>query len=316
MFYTSISIPNSGQTINYQDNIITLGSCFSNNIGSKLKNAYFNIHTNPFGVLYNPVSIQNAIELLTSTSHFDKQDIFLHHSLWHSFSHDSSFSDVDKDECLQNLNKRLDEARTFFSHSSWVIITFGTAWVFEYKNTRKVVSNCHKLPAEQFVRKRLTAQEISEAYIALLAQLKKLNPDLKVIFTVSPIRHWKDGAHENNVSKSILLLAVDEIVNSSPDTYYFPAYEIQLDELRDYRYYASDMLHPSDVAVNYIWERFAETYFDAETLKLKKRLEHLSADLAHRPLFPESEEYTLFLSTIEKRKQSIIADYPFLSDRL
>ena len=196
------------------------------------------------------------------------------------------------------------------------MITFGTSWVFEEKKTGNIVSNCHKLPANDFVRRRLTVEEIVSLYTKLFAKLRELFPKLKLVFSVSPIRHWKDGAHENNVSKSILLLAIEQLQKQFENVEYFPAYEIQMDELRDYRFYASDMFHPSDVAVDYIWKRFSETYFDNKTLKIKKELEQLYADLSHRPLQPNSEEFLLFQKNIENRKMKICTEYPFLKDKI
>ena len=316
MFRTSIDIKPYSFRLDYQSNILTLGSCFSENMGLKMKNVFFKTEINPFGVLYNPISILNSIQLLLQNKKFTASDIFEYKSLWHSFAHSSSFSDVSSELCLSKMNERISFASEFIKSTDVLLITFGTAWVFTDKESGRVVSNCHKLPAAKFNRRRLTVDEITMAYSDLLTKLKALYPNLNVVFSVSPIRHWKDGAHENTISKSTLLLAVDALQNQFDNVHYFPAYELLMDELRDYRFYASDMLHPSDVAVEYIWSKFSESVFSEETLQLMKKLEQLAADRAHRPLHPLSPEYALFKENTGKRKNEIIQKYPFLADRI
>ena len=316
MFSTQIDIPHSAVEITYNDRILTLGSCFAENIGTKLQEAFFLTFINPFGVMYNPMSVAQGIRHLLSEKEFTAADLFQSGSLWNSLAHSSTFSAVTADEALQKINSRLLAARYFLHETNLMMITLGTAWVFELVDTRKIVSNCHKLPASRFTRRRLSVDEIINEFTEVFGLLRNSYPGLKFIFTVSPIRHWKDGAHENTVSKSTLHLAVDALEKQFDFVHYFPAYEIMMDELRDYRFYASDMLHPSDVAVDYIWQRFGDTYFSSETLNLKKELERLRADLNHRPLHPETEEYRLFQLSVEKKKNGLIQDYPFLKERL
>jgi len=315
MFQTKVEIPAQDLKITYEDHILTLGSCFAENIGKKMQNIHFDTEVNPFGVLYNPVSIRNSIELLIENKPFTKKDIFEYNYLWQSFSHSSLFSDITAEKCLTKINKRFETAANFLRNTDFLLITFGTAWVFEDRKRGSVVSNCHKLPSELFKRRRLTVKEIVVDYTTLISRLQILLPNLKIIFSVSPIRHWKDGAHENTLSKSTLLLAIDALQKEFENVQYFSAYEIQMDELRDYRFYAPDMLHPSDVAVDYIWSRFADTYFDAVTTDMKKELELLSADLSHRPLHPESDEFKKFIKSTEKKKQELIKKYTFLKER-
>ncbi|NDP21755.1 MAG: GSCFA domain-containing protein [Paludibacter sp.] len=315
MFQTKIEIHHSDLEISYHDRLMTLGSCFAENIGRKLTDAYFLTNVNPFGVLYNPVSIMNSIELLLNYKEFTQDDIFENRSLWQSFSHSSLFSNVSPELCLEKINSKYSNASEFLKNSKFLILTFGTAWIYEDRKSGTVVSNCHKLPSNEFIRRRLSVNEIVQSYSELINKLRTLFPDLQIIFSVSPIRHWKDGAHENNISKSTLLLAIDELQKKFSQVHYFPAYEIQMDELRDYRFYSADMLHPSEVAIDHIWERFSETYFTSETFKIKTQLERLRADLQHRPLFPESEEYLSFMKNIEKRKSTILSEYPYLSGR-
>jgi len=310
MFFTEVNIPNSSEKINYSDKIMTLGSCFAENIGKKMSDSFFRTDINPFGVLYNPVSVLQSLDLLMSEKQVEEKDLFQHQSLWHSYNHSSLFSDESAELTLEKINNRLNASREFFKSTQILLITFGTAWVFEDVESGKIVANCHKLPANRFRRYRLDFQQIIDEYNPMLRLLKEQIPSLQLIFTVSPIRHWKDGAHENTVSKSTLHLLVDALEKQFDFVHYFPAYEIMMDELRDYRFYDSDMLHPSAVAVNYIWQRFSDTYFSAETQKLKKELEQIRNDLNHRPLHPKSAEYQLFIQHIEKRKAKIKAHYP------
>ena len=316
MFSTQIDIPHSAVEITYNDRILTLGSCFAENIGTKLQEAFFLTFINPFGVMYNPMSVAQGIRHLLSEKEFTAADLFQSGSLWNSLAHSSTFSAVTADEALQKINSRLQAARYFLHETNVMMITLGTAWVFELVENGKIVSNCHKLPASRFTRRRLSVDEIINEFTEVFGLLRNSYPGLKFIFTVSPIRHWKDGAHENTVSKSTFHLAVDALEKQFDFVHYFPAYEIMMDELRDYRFYASDMLHPSDVAVDYIWQRFGDTYFSSETLNLIKELERLRADLNHRPLHPETEEYRLFQLSVEKKKNGLIQDYPFLKERL
>lgn len=295
---------------------MTLGSCFAENMGRKLSDAFFMVDVNPFGVLYNPVSIQNSIELLLQRNEFTEAHLFENRNLWQSFSHSSLFSDVSAEGCLEKINFRFNNAKEFLKKTNFLVITFGTAWVYEERKSGRVVSNCHKLPSDEFIRRRLAVDEIVSNYSELITKLQTLFPNLQFIFSVSPIRHWKDGAHENNLSKSTLLLAIDNLQKIFSQVHYFPAYEIQLDELRDYRFYSADMLHPSEVAVEYIWERFSETYLSKETMIIKKKMEQLKADLQHRPMFPESEEFKVFIRNTEKRKEKLLKEYPFLEGRI
>lgn len=315
MFRTEVKIESSHQKIGYEDTILSLGSCFSENIGNKLSDAYFRTDVNPFGVLFNPVSIKNSLDTLLSEKTLSETDLFQHGSLWKAFSHSSLFAGTSKDQVLSKINERLLSSSQKLKKTKVILITFGTAWVYENLKTSEVVANCHKLPASEFVRKRLCVDDIVSDYIALFHKIRTLFPDIHVILTVSPIRHWKDGAHENNISKSVLLMAIEKLQKLFPFVSYFPAYEIQMDELRDYRFYASDMCHPSPEAVDYIWKRFCETYFTHKTNHLRLKLENLNQQLNHKPLFPDTIEHSYFLYQIEKQKTELKKEYPFLEDR-
>lgn len=243
-------------SISYEDRILMVGSCFSDNIGKQLADFGFNVCVNPFGTLYNPVSILQSIEMLAGSRLFTSEDciqIGAGDERWCSFSHHTSFARLSQEEFLSIANEALSTAREFFKSCNKVIITLGTAWCFRNVGTGRVVSNCLKRPASEFVRERLSSSEV----VSCLQRIALLCPDKEFIFTVSPIRHFKDGAHGNQVSKASLLLGVEDFMACSDVAAdYFPAYEIMMDELRDYRFYAEDMCHPSAQAVDYIRERF------------------------------------------------------------
>jgi hypothetical protein len=310
-FRTEISLKKTKRQIAYPDNITLLGSCFAENIGNMLKNNKFNVDVNPFGILYNPLSIENALRILLEKRFFSEKDLFFHNGVWSSFAHHGSFSSICQNETLQNVNSKIITSSEKLSKIDFLLITFGTAWVYEKDD--KIVTNCHKLPEKEFQRRRLSILEIVDCYTKLIADIQKINPDFNVIFTVSPIRHWKDGAHENQISKSTLLLAINELQNKFENIDYFPAYEIVLDELRDYRFYEEDMLHPNLLAVNYIWEKFSEIYFSGETQNIQKEIEQITKAEAHRPFNPQTAEYQDFLQNLEIKKTDIQKKYPFMS---
>ena len=300
---TKVNIPLPERQIGYQDKILLLGSCFADNMGKKFEEYYFQTSSNPFGTLYNPVSIANSLLPVTSSL----LPITYHNGMWHSMMHHGAFSNVDKDELLRRCEQSLCHMDRALQEASVIIVTFGTAWVYEYHG--EVVANCHKLPAKDFVRRRLIVEEIVQKWQPIIEQMS----DKRWIFTVSPIRHIKDGLHENQISKAILLQAVDYLTSNSALASYFPSYEIMLDELRDYRFYAEDMLHPSQVAVDYIWQRFAETYFSSDTCKEMRILHQLWRDRNHRFLHPESQEAQAFVERLNERVMSLKEIYPWLA---
>ena len=311
--YTTVHVTPSEKKIGYGDKVLLLGSCFADNIGAKFEEHYFQTTINPYGTLYNPASIAKAV--LDMGYGLSGMGLVEHNGFWHSMMHHGRFSHACKEEVVRACEQSRMELREALEQASTVIVTFGTAWVYEYEG--EVVSNCHKLPANRFVRRRLTVAEIVEMWQPILAAMS----DKHWIFTVSPIRHVKDGLHENQVSKSILLQAVDILISmsytlslSSPSSCisYFPSYEIMLDELRDYRFYAEDMVHPSQVAVDYIWQRFVDTYMTVETQNEMRALHQLWRDRHHRMLHPESPEAQQFAAHIKTRLQELQPRYPWI----
>ncbi len=261
-----------------------------------MQSAGFHTSVNPFGILYNPASISKSIQTILNFKQYDASDLFEYQGLYHSFDHHGKFSGSSPEKVVEKINKEVKDANDYLKDATILIITFGTAFAYSLKSTDTVVSNCHKLPEKTFNRKRLGINEIVENWKVLINQLKQYNPALKLMFTVSPIRHWKDGAHENQLSKSTLLLAIDELTNQYPHCCYFPSYEIMMDELRDYRFYAGDMLHPSDLAIEYIWEKFSYTFFEKSTFILLDEWFKIKQALEHKPFNPDSEEHKKFLS--------------------
>lgn len=313
-FRTIVRIPSVDFTIDYTTQLMLFGSCFSENIGNKLLENKFSVDVNPFGILYNPLSISIAIRRLLRSEQFVEEDIVFNQGVFQSFFHHGSFSHPNKQQCLAQISNRFNQAAESIRKIDLLLITFGTASVFRLKNSNAVVGNCHKFPADAFVRQRLSVNEICAEWTDLIDELLALNPKLKIVFTVSPIRHFKDGAHENQISKSTLHLAIAQLEASFPSTvFYFPAYEIVMDELRDYRYYASDMLHLSDVAVEYIWDRFVKTYFSKETCAIMDEWESINKALNHRSLYGMTDNFFAFLSLTKQKLLRFAQKYPFIS---
>ena len=310
-FRTKVIIPKPNLQISHSTKMMLLGSCFSENIGSKLLENKFHVKVNPFGIVYNPLSVAAVVKRLLSGKNFDENDLVLHNDVFQSFLHHGSFSHPDKDMCLQNISQSFADAAEFIPETDVFLITFGTAYVYKLKSTGETVANCHKFPADTFVRERLTVEEIVKEWSEIIDTILAHNPKTKFIFTVSPIRHWKDGAHENQISKSILHLAIDKLRETFASALsYFPAYEILLDELRDYRFFAEDMMHPSSVAVEYIWERFGETYFSKETTDINSEWEQLKRAINHRPLNENTESHQHFLRQTRQKLVAFQTSHP------
>jgi len=275
-----------------------MGSCFTENIGSRLKELKFPAEVNPFGVLYNPVSIKNSVEILMEGRKFTGSDLNYGNGLWYSFSHHSSFSHADRDTCVKNINVAIDRASRVLEKAAFLFITFGTARVYRLRETSVSVSNCHKLPHDRFSHLLLTVDEIVDSYVPFINKLKSFNRGLRIVFTVSPVRHWKDGANGNQVSKATLILAVSKLVGIFEDAAYFPAYELVMDDLRDYRFYEKDMIHINDQGVDYIWRRFVKSFIGRDQEPLMKEVAGIMQGVKHRPFNPLSEQYLGFLNNL------------------
>jgi hypothetical protein len=285
-FRTTFNIRPSSFKITYNDPAVFIGSCFATSIGKQLETGRIPVLINPAGTVYNPVSVFNNLNMIVSKRVFVSDDLYNNNGLYLSFFHNTEFSSGDSEKVLNKINSISQNAYEFFASAKFLFITFGTARIYRLKKNGMIVSNCHKLPSDYFIADILSVEEIVTLWSEILERLNILYPKLKVIFTISPVRHWKDGAHGNQISKSVLFLAVEKLLNhnSSPD--YFPAYELLMDDLRDYRFYDDDLLHPSSEAIKYIWDSFAAAYLDKKTIdiwrdvvKISRATEHnLSAD--------------------------------------
>ena len=291
---TEVKIDRSDSPFAYGKGIMFMGSCFSEHIGERLKERKFKIDLNPFGILYNPVSIASGIQRLIQREPYTEEDLFYHQGWWHSFDHHSTFSNADRQTCLDMINQRLSISSDFLRNSEYIFVTFGTARVFHQISTGKVVSNCHQVPAREFETQLLRVGDIVRMYSMLVQEVASINKKIKWVFTISPVRHWKNGPEGNQVSKATLLLAVSELKERLQQVGYFPAYEIFMDDLRDYRYYADDMIHPGSQGVDYTWKKFAEVYIDHKANSQMKSVESLIRSKNHRPRNPDSDEYRKF----------------------
>ncbi len=303
---TEVALQASKIKLSYRQKSMMMGSCFAESVGTKLDELCFPIEINPFGILYNPDSIANSLEILLSEKLFSATDLFYANNMWNSFYHHSRFSNANKEECLANINKRITKASKTLRESNLLFITFGTSMVYEYISSGQIVSNCHKLPSTNFRHYRLSPDGIVNRWIELIHIIHNVNADLNIVFTVSPLRHLKDGEHENQLNKSVLLIAVDEIIRRFADKriFYFPSYEIVLDELRDYRFYSSDMIHLNEIAVNFIREKFSSVFITEEDMSIASEIEKLRKALDHKPLNRDSDEYRIFIEKqIEKVAQ-------------
>lgn len=283
-FRTNIPAPQYPFDINYNSSIMLMGSCFSDNIGNFFGRHRFNVCSNPFGVLFNPVSIDHALRLLMNPDSFDKDRYFYkNRDLWVSFAHHGRFSRENFDVFEQNIDEQLQNSAEFLQHTDYLFITFGTAFCYKFIPRDLIVSNCHKIPNHQFDRIRLDIKKIVSLWNNTLQLLKEFRPEMKVIFTVSPVRHAGDGMHENTLSKSVLLLAIDKLVDNE-QSFYFPSYEFLMDDLRDYRFYAKDLSHPNELAIDYLEEKVSESFFTPQTAEQVKVINQENKFLNHRRL--------------------------------
>lgn len=283
LFRTNIPAPTYPFDVNYNHNIMLLGSCFSDNMGRFFHNHRFSVCSNPFGVLFNPISIEHALRMMIKPTSFDPDRYFYKtRDLWVSFAHHGKFSRENFDTFEHTIYEQLQKASDFFYQTDYLFITFGTAFCYKFIPRDLIVSNCHKIPNTQFERIRLDVKKIVSLWNTLLHDMILIRPNLKIIFTVSPVRHAGDGMHENTLSKSILLLAEDKLVNNE-NTFYFPAYEYLIDDLRDYRFYAKDLSHPNDLAVDYLEEKVSESFFSPTTIERLRTIIQENKFNGHRP---------------------------------
>lgn len=311
-FTTKIPISKSDVPIDYSSRIVSLGSCFAENIGEKLGYFKFQHVVNPFGIIFNPVAIEKLLSRVVNQEQFTEEDIFFHNERWHCFEVHSDRSHENKEQFLESLNDILLSTYQQIAQSTHVIITYGTAWVYRNIESNAVVANCHKVPQAAFSKEILSVETIEKSIQNSLDLIQKVNPNCHFIFTVSPVRHLKDGFVENQVSKSNLIAAIYRLqtLYCKLNTDYFPSYEIMMDELRDYRFYAEDMIHPNKVAIDYIWERFSETTISDESHSIMDEVSSIQKGLAHRPFNPNSESHQQFLSKLQDKIGKLQKQFP------
>jgi hypothetical protein len=301
-FTTSIPISKSSNPIDYDSRIISLGSCFAQNIGDKFSYFKFQNKVNPFGIIFNPVSIENLIFRVVNNQLFTENDIFSHNDLWHCFEVHSELSHSEKTIFLDRLNQILSDFHLQILKSTHFQITYGTSWVYRNKSSNSIVANCHKVPQSQFDKEILSVATIEKSIQNTIDLIQKVNPNCHFIFTVSPVRHIKDGFVENQRSKAHLISALHNFLAlSQSKCNYFPSYEIMMDELRDYRFYAEDMLHPSQTAIDYIWKRFSENYISEENFATMEEVYSIQKGLAHRPFNPNTASHQKFQNVLNEK---------------
>jgi hypothetical protein len=304
-FILPFPLKQAEKQISIKHDLLLMGSCFAEEIGKKLEERKFKAITNPHGISYNPTSLSNAITDYLENKVYVKEDLFHHNELWQSFNHHGKFSSTDSTTCLKEINAEVNRAHTHLKNTKWLIITFGSAFAYVNKKTNVIVANCHKIPSVEFEKVLLSKNQIIAVWNKQLGALKKFNPDLNILFTVSPVRYVRDGLVENNRSKGILLDAVHTLIEQNTNCFYFPAYEIVIDELRDYRFYKEDLVHPNEMAVNYVWEKFVSTLCNEETKKFLAEYEPLLKSIHHRPLQEDTEAYIKFKLQLEEKIKNL-----------
>jgi len=312
-FRTEINIEKSQQKISHFDNILTIGSCFAQNMAEYFKQNRFNVLGNPFGVLYNPVSIYNSLKFIIEKREFRESDLIFYNGEWHSLYHHSNFSNHKKNKIIKNINLGIENTARFLDSTNFLIITFGTSYVYKFLANGIIVSNCHKIPQKEFAHVMLNLEETVNNIKNIVKMVEKFNPKINLILTVSPVRHWKNGAHNNQLSKANLLLAIDEVIKNKNNCIYFPSYEIIMDDLRDYRFYDSDLIHPNKIATDYIWEKFNNSFFTDECLQVMNEISKVVAARNHRVRNINSSENQKFLKSIISKIEQLNEKYSHLN---
>lgn len=311
-FTTRIPIATSGHPIDYSSRIWGIGSCFVENMGGKFDYFKFRNSLNPFGIVFNPVSIEKLVVKMVNGVKFSESDLFFHNERWHCYDVHSDWSSPDPSAMPEQLNRKMEESQRLLADASHIIITYGTSWVYRLKTSGEVVANCHKVPQNQFEKELLSVEGIADSIQNTMDAIRKINPGCHLIFTISPVRHLKDGFVENQISKSHLISGLHTSIIHHPGTSYFPAYEIMMDELRDYRFYANDMLHPSQMAIDYIWERFSLSHVDESAYRFMEEVGSVQKSLQHKPFHPGSESHRKFRDSLKQKTDALQERFPFM----
>ncbi len=299
-------------SLNYNTPTLGLGSCFVENIGQLLIDYKFPVSINPLGIVYNPVSLARQFKFIADPTSLQHEGLVFHNGLWHSLDFHGNLSHPDQKKMIDNIDRTAQKTHQFLVKANFLIFTLGTAFAYVYNKTGEIVANCHKIPQSSFRKQLLSVTQIAEELNAAIACMRNTNPNLKIIATVSPIRHIKDGIVENQRSKATLLLAIHELADQLPDLYYFPSYEIMMDDLRDYRFYQEDLVHPTGQGIQYIWHRFRQACIEPEAIPIMDKVKKILKAIAHRPSFPQSENHQAFVEHQLKVIEQMEGSYPDL----
>jgi len=308
---TPIKLSRQNPPINYSSKVLLLGSCFAQNMGAKLEYYKFQQCTNPFGILFHPVAIEKLITRAVNQTWFTSKDVFLQNEQWHCFLAHSKLSNTSEEDLISALNSALEKLRFSLLEASHVVFTFGTAWVYKHLEKDAIVANCHKVPQKEFVKQLLSPDDVSDVLLGIETKLRTINPTCSIINTVSPVRHIKDGLIANSRSKAHLIAGVQEIVSPEKLNYYFPSYEIMMDELRDYRYYKEDLIHPNQTAIHLIWEKFLSSWVASETFEIQKKIAVIQNGLLHIPFNENSKAHIHFKKDLETKISEIKEQLPW-----
>ncbi|WP_447640045.1 MULTISPECIES: GSCFA domain-containing protein [Chitinophagaceae] len=311
-FQIPIHIPQLEPCITYEDNILLMGSCFTEHIGRFLEEDKFNILQNPYGIVFDPETLSRSVIDLIEENYIEESELFQQQGIWHHWKFHSRYSGLDKKAVLDSMNRSIKRGHDFLKNAKWLILTLGTSYVYKLVENNQIVANCHKVPAKNFTRMLNTIESNIQAFDIMLYRLFRFNPNIRVMFTVSPVRHIKDGIVENNRSKARLLETVHHLVDKFDKLYYFPAYEIMMDVLRDYRFYDIDLVHPNYAGTAYVLERFKESCMDAETIALSETMHKIFLAKKHKPFNPDSEQHKVFLHKYYLQCLELSKRYPYL----
>lgn len=311
-FRTELTPPPASAQIKPGDKILLAGSCFAENIASKLTSLRWQILLNPHGILFNPASVDHCIQDIGEKKSYTPADLFEADGTFHSFRHHGMYSGTDASNVCSNINHHISLASNYIKEAQWCILSYGTAWIYRLLSSGEIVSNCHKVPQKKFTKELLSVLQLTEIIQSTIIALQNMNPDIRIIITVSPVRYLRDGFVENARSKAHLVTAVHEVLERQRGVYYFPAYELFLDDLRDYRFTKEDLVHPNNQAIDYIWDKFEKSYFTPEALLFNADMQTLANMKNHRPLYPETRHYQQFQNKISELEMHLTKKYPFL----
>lgn len=309
-FRTEIFPKESAYLMDYKDAIFFIGSCFSVNIHNKLHLLKFNTVSNPFGIVYNPISLSQQLNRILDAKHYTKSELYLFNEKWLSFDHHGEFSSSNSEKCLNQINARLEQGVKQLKTAKFLFITLGSAWVYNKKSNGKTVSNCHKIPAKEFTKELADTSNIVQELSNVIERITTVNPEIQIIFSISPVRHLSDGHFENQLSKGRLFDTIYQLKNQFKNVHYFQAYELMMDDLRDYRFYNTDLVHPSNEAIEYIWEKYKSTYINTSSLSTITKVEKIIAASQHRPFNAQSDAHQKFITKTIRQIKNLESDVP------